>query len=155
MREQTRYSDIDRAAALTALEVNGGNVQKTAAQQNIPMATLWEWSKGRHNADVTTMKEGMKVELAERMEKLAETCLNLLTPEKLGEASAAQLATITGIAVDKMQVLRGKPDSILTTQVLNPDERANRLMEIVAEARQNKAQAEAQAEQNSLKMSAS
>jgi hypothetical protein len=108
------------------------------------MVTLWEWAKGRVHPDVMKAKETMTMELADRMEKLAGQCLDLL-PDKLETATAAQLATIAGIAVDKMQVLRGKPDTIAgSTATLDPEQTAARIQEIMAQARKLRLAAEAE-----------
>jgi len=137
----TKYSDREKGEALTLLQSNGGNVKQTAAQLDMPLVTLWEWAKGRVHPDVTTLKEGMKIELAERMEKLAESCLNLLTPEKLENSTAAQLATITGIAIDKMRLLREQATTI-SNAAITDEERLRELQELMQRLRQRQLEAQ-------------
>lgn len=36
-----------RAAVLASLDSHGGNVRRTAAEWNLPVVTVWQWSKGR------------------------------------------------------------------------------------------------------------
>lgn len=105
-----KYSDHDRAAALAALDANGGNVFKTSKQLSIPRATLQEWAAGRVNDDVPELRHEKKQELSERLDEIAHKILDVL-PKKLAEATAPQLATALGIVIDKKQLLTGEATS--------------------------------------------
>ncbi len=134
----TKYSDQTKAEALTLLDANNGNISRTAEQLGMPLVTLWEWARGRVHPDVQGMRAGMTQQLGDRMELLAVTCLDML-PSKLETATAAQLATITGIAIDKMQILRGKPDTIAATMPpLTDEERIEQLKELFERVRKRK-----------------
>lgn len=127
------YTDAQKADALAALDANGGNQYKTARQIGVPRKTLAEWANGRHtNVDVATMRQGKQVALAERLEMLANLLLDAL-PGKLDSASAKDAAITLGIALDKMQLLRGEPTSI--HESLSEDERAARVAELLDAAR--------------------
>ena len=139
----SKYSDQTKAEALTLLDANDGNITRTAEQLEMPLVTLWEWARGRVHPDVQKMREGMTQQLGDRMELLAVTCLDRL-PSKLETATAAQLATISGIAIDKMQVLRGKPDTITqSASQLDPDQAAEKINQLLQNARRRRLEAEA------------
>jgi transposase-like protein len=129
--QRRRYSDRDRTEALVALDANSGNVKRTALQLGIPHKTLDEWAKGRVHADVASDRIEKKEELADRLEALAHQIVGLL-PGKLAMASVQQLATTLGIAVDKMQVLRGKPSTINQETIADPEKRKARIDELLA-----------------------
>lgn len=102
----TKYSDNDRATALAALDANGGNVKATARQTGIPIGTIRHWrATEAGGAELRTQK---KVDLASELEAIALRLVAAL-PDKIGDASLQQVATSLGIAVDKMQLLRGQP----------------------------------------------
>jgi hypothetical protein len=54
-----------------------------------------------------------------------------MTPEKMAQATIQQLATAAGIAVDKMQLLRGKPTEI--NEEMTEEERDARIRQLGAE----------------------
>ena len=129
------YSDADKAAALVALDANGGNLKRTAEQLGIPEPTLRQWSKGRTNADVEAMREGAKVDLADRLERVVGVLLAAaVDPDKVEGASLKDVMTGAGIAIDKMQLLRGEPTAINEDR-LSDDERADRVAAILERAR--------------------
>ncbi len=100
------YSDQQRAEALAALDANAGDVSTTAKQLAIPRKTLENWSKGHVNGDVAKIGHEIRQTLAERLESVAHQLLDEI-PKKLEKATLVQIGTTLGIAVDKMQVLRG------------------------------------------------
>lgn len=99
-----RYSDEDRATALAALAANGGNVQRTAGQLNVPERTLSYWSKttGAHVAKLCGEKKGT---LADQLESIAWKLVETM-PSKLAKANLTQVATALGIVIDKARLLR-------------------------------------------------
>ncbi len=119
-----RYSDEEKAQALAALDANGGNVKRTAGQLGIPVSTLREWARGRGVVNgVTKIRHQKKGELADELETIAWRVLDAL-PEKLAEADARALATLLGIVIDKVQLLRGQPTdrtAITGVQIYLPD----------------------------------
>lgn len=72
------YSDNDRAVALATLDANEGNVRKTARITGIPHKTLDEWAKGRINADCAEIRTEKRKDLADRLEDLAHSLVDLL-----------------------------------------------------------------------------
>ena len=106
---QRRYSESDKARALAALDANGGNVKRTAGQVGVPASTLTEWAAGRVHPDVTTSRDEKKKDLAAELERLALALVDHCgKAETIAGASLIQAATSLGIAVDKLQNLRGQ-----------------------------------------------
>lgn len=104
-----RWSEDDKARALAALDANGGNVKGTSRQLGIPQSTLRGWRNGiGTNATVTKKRDENARELKEEMRDLVYLLLEKL-PDKLDKASAKEMMVGLGIAVDKLQLLEGKP----------------------------------------------
>lgn len=110
-KSRRRYSDDERAAALAALAANGGNVQGTAKQLDLPERTLNHWANGRVNPTVAKNGEERKKDLAAAIEDLAHKLVGHCSKDgTISKASLVQAATALGIAVDKLQALRsGSP----------------------------------------------
>ena len=124
-----QYTDDDRAAALAALDVNGGNVAKTARDLQVPRVTLIEWRDGRVSDAVSDIRQVKKEALHDRLEMIAHSLVDA-APDKLRDASLQQVFTSLGIAVDKMQLLRNAPTAITETRNPGtPEERLQRLIE--------------------------
>lgn len=130
------HSDNRKAEALAALDANGGNVARTARQLGIPRKTLSEWAAGRGVAeDVAEIRQQKTEALADRLETIAHSLLDSFK-DKLPDASLKDAATAFGIAVDKMRLLREEPTSIQKTEAeLTPEERAQRVRELLERAR--------------------
>lgn len=129
------YSDSDKAAALAALDANGGDVSHTARQLGVPRKTLSEWARGRGvSEDVPGMRAGKRGELTERLESVAHAILDAL-PGSLAGAQPHHLATALGIVLDKRQLLQGQPTAIGGDGVLSDDERAVRAAALLELAR--------------------
>jgi transposase-like protein len=136
-----RYSDEERAAALTVLDFCDGNVQEAARRLGMPWTTLDNWAKGRVNAGVSKVREHKNAELASRFEQIVLRALQLL-PEKLESAPVNQLITAAGIAVDKMLLLRNQPTQITELQ-MTETEATERIGALIAEARRRQGKQEA------------
>jgi len=127
-----QYSDSDKAGALAALDANGGNVNRTARQLQIPRTTLTEWMSDRHiSDDVPDIRQEKKASLAEKFAELAERLVDDLI-NRVGEGKFVEEATAAAIATDKMQLLRGAPTSISKdVSERTHEERATRILELV------------------------
>ena len=124
------YSDSEKATALAALDANGGNVAATARQLKIPRKTLDGWKAGTNvHEEVAEIRQEKKRDLADEMEKIALNLVDAI-PDKIKEASLQQTATSLGIAVDKMQLLRGKPTAINQDGEMTPEQRKARIDEL-------------------------
>jgi transposase-like protein len=136
-----RYSDEERAAALTVLDFCDGNVQEAARRLGMPWTTLDNWAKGRVNAGVSKVREHKNAELASRFEEIVLRALELL-PEKLENAPVNQLITAAAIAVDKMLLLRGQPTEVSEIR-MTETEATERIGALIAEARRRQEKQEA------------
>jgi inosine/xanthosine triphosphate pyrophosphatase family protein len=136
-----QYSDNDKAIALATLDANEGSIRQTAKILRIPETTLSDWANNRGIcSEVTEIRDVKKAELVDKLEEVAhaltdnilqraQSDFSLLTPLK-------DFAVSLGIAVDKMQVLKGKPTSISQdVSDHSHEERAARILELVKPAR--------------------
>ena len=131
MRAQRQYTDEERAAALAALQANGGNLSLTARQVSVPRMTLATWAKEQPARQaLTSTRQEKRACLADRLEELAHTLIDLM-PERAAEAPANQLAISLAIAIDKMRLLREQPTAIVDER-LTDEERADRILSLMA-----------------------
>ena len=105
--KQRRYSDHDKAKALIALDLNGGNVKYTAQQINIPRKTLSQWNNGHIPDDVASIRHNKTKDLADKFEDLAHLYIAQAV-DTVDKANGTNAITGAGIAVDKMRLLRGE-----------------------------------------------
>jgi hypothetical protein len=111
MVARRQYSDNDKAAALAALDANGGNTYKTAKDTGINRQTLANWANGRGvNHDMPNLVHQKKGELAERLMDVAHLLVDAI-PDKIADASLQQVSTSLGIAIEKIQLLQGEATS--------------------------------------------
>ena len=122
-----RYSDHDKAKALMALDLNGGNVKYTAQQIDIPRKTLGEWANGNIPEDVATLRHNKTLDLASKFEDLAHLYIAQAV-DTVENAKGTNAITGAGIAVDKMRLLRG--ESTANIAVLDVASLINKTLEI-------------------------
>jgi hypothetical protein len=107
------YADDDRAAALVALDANGGNVEGTAAALDLPRTTLTEWRNGRGiTPAVEASREQFKRTLADKFGEVALRCVESVTGEKLERAGLKDTLIAAGIATEKQRLLMNEPTTI-------------------------------------------
>ncbi len=104
--QKRRYTDEERALALTILDDNGGNLARTAKETGIPRTTIKRWVDGAVNGAVVQMRDEKKLELADLYEGIQRKILPV-AEEKIKETGFKDLLTGAGIAADKMTMLRG------------------------------------------------
>ena len=103
-----KYSRLERTNAL-ALYDQVGSLEKAAETLGIPVSTLHGWvQSGDYDSELRTQKSK---DLAEKFEDAANRYLDLAS-KKSKKAPFNHLLTAAGIAVDKMQLLRGEATSI-------------------------------------------
>ena len=133
-RAQAQYSNEFIGSALALLKANRGNVSGTAKQLNIPRPTLREWAMN-HRRDSPEVRETQHLKegtLDQKFEQIAHLYADRLTdPEMVLKATPHVAAVVSGIAVDKRQLLNGMPTSI-TSAVMSDNEKRLRLAEIIA-----------------------
>jgi transposase-like protein len=108
-RQYRQYSDEEKAAALIALDGNGGNLIRTARDTGIPRTTLRHWLAGEGTpSSVAEIGQGTRAPLAERLERMAHDLVDVV-PEKTATAPLREVAIALAIAVDKARLLRELP----------------------------------------------
>jgi len=134
MAQYRRYSDADRAQALAVLDLNEGNMLRTAQQTGIPRATLQEWAAGRVPDSMPELRQEAKKDLAVSFKDFAGRVIGLTTDEDIKAASLRDRFMAAGVAVDKYRLLTDQPTTI-TGQELSEDESVARLRELVQRGR--------------------
>jgi transposase-like protein len=102
------YSPEERANAL-ALYDNLGNLEQVSNTLGIAKSTLHGWLNDPNNQSNLRTVKGQ--ELAQKFENAANLFLDLAV-KKSRKAEFNHLMTGAGIAIDKMQLLRGQPTNI-------------------------------------------
>ena len=100
------YSRERKGEILALYYANGQNLKQTALEVGINPATIRYWLDTGIEIQTKT-----KADLAQKFENAANFYLDL-AEDKAAEAPFNHLMTGAGIAVDKMQLLRGLPTSI-------------------------------------------
>lgn len=105
---QRVYSDEDRYIALAAVDLNGGNVFRTAQALGVPAQTLRDWDQARKaNPDeFTPPVREKRGDLAAKAEAKAHEIVESITPTDIAKATLSQRAVAFGIFVDKTRTLR-------------------------------------------------
>lgn len=155
-----------KVATLARLEMNGGNIAKTAKEMKTHRSTIRIWLKANSvvGARIKAEKERKRRELAQQQQeaiaegvetvvKLSEEKLESLVAElieemrhKMGTGKFSEVSIGMGIAYDKLQNLKGRP-SVISQSVgnLSEEERATRAAELIAKGRQRRLNAGGQA----------
>lgn len=133
------YTDDERSTIMAALKANGGDVRLTATQLEIPYHTLYAWSVGWRCPEALQLHTEREGDLAGALEEIAWAIVAEI-PQRIPKAPLNHLSGALDKAIDKSQLLQGKPTQnafnrnlSATVQVeqmaanyakLNPDERA-------------------------------
>jgi hypothetical protein len=112
-RKQRRYSDADKVKALTALDLNSGNLLKTSKQLDIPIMTLSSWRNGIVSKDVTETRNKQRPALADLCEDAAYEFLEQAR-QTVESSKGTQAATGAAIFIDKTRLLREQPVDALS-----------------------------------------
>ena len=108
------YTSDDQAATLAVLESNGGNLARTSRETGIARDTIKRWRDEKSppkNASVDKRLPEARATLADRLRDFVDAALTI-APDKLDDANLRDVFTSVGIAIDKLQLLEGKPTSI-------------------------------------------
>lgn len=122
-RRKKSYSDEEKAAALAVLAANAGSTraaarQLAAAGVRVPEATLRDWAAQPMQLEpaVVEMVEDAKRRLDEILEGVAgKLARGLDRPEAIARIMSrpVQAATVLGILIDKMKILRGEATQVV------------------------------------------
>jgi transposase-like protein len=113
MSGRTTYSDTDRATVLTSLQINDGNIKRTARETGIPISTVRNW-KATWDTDgiPDTVAEAQVVTLdafvneATEVRNMLLARMRDLAPES---KNLREVATALGILDDKIVRAKGQP----------------------------------------------
>ena len=112
--------DTDKVRALAALQVNNGNVKRTAAETGIPRSTIGRWrdqalADGNTDDLMPTSASWMEIreqaagrflETAERARLIVHANLGKIKNDDLSMIDIQRAAVVAGIAADKAKNLR-------------------------------------------------
>ena len=109
---RTEYSDEFKAEAVALAEALG-DISRAAEELDMPYSTLYGWvRKGVGNTGVPSdLQDEKRQAISDRLESLIHKILDI-APDKADEADFKALLTALGIAVDKVQLLRGEATEI-------------------------------------------
>jgi transposase-like protein len=112
MANTTTYTDEQVANAIAMLRANGGNAKRTASQLGIPRTTIRAWAGRSHSVSArpkqvkTSIVQNRSREIADSLEDLAAKAVGF-ADSKMETASYKDLLIGVGIAIEKVQLLRG------------------------------------------------
>lgn len=113
------WSIEDKIIALAALDLNGGNVYRTAKALEIPYSNLNRWAAERKagKLGLTNLEAKEKRgNLRAKMESVLHSAVEAM-PSKLGKATFSQVAVGVGILTDKIRMLRSTEDENPTLEL--------------------------------------
>lgn len=106
------YSPEFKAEAILAVQVNNGNVLKTARELGLGESTLRYWIE-QETDTVRRIREGRKGELAEQFEHVSRVYIDrALEPEAIAKTSGYYAVIAASDAMKSAQLLRGHPTAI-------------------------------------------
>lgn len=125
MPGRPQYDDAFKARAFAQLEVNEGNIKRTARDLDVPPSTMrrwrdeWQASKNLPAAEDLIVATGDFIEDAERVRNLSLRVLE----NKLarGEGTVAQVATVLGVLDDKISRAKGLADRVTEHKITLPN----------------------------------
>ncbi len=117
-RHYQDYTNDSRAETLAILTDCEGNIAECSRRTGVPEQTIRAWRDARFICTPTPESvETKRRALADLYEDMAYKCLEAAGAEgKAEDASILQLMTASGIATDKMRLLRGEPTGINETR---------------------------------------
>lgn len=130
MSKRPRYTDEFRAGCVLMMESAGYETDKAQAlrivakSQKVPPSTLRSWWNRLHNPDGLPNAGTIpaknytlqKTDLLSKVRQMADRLANSITDDAIDEAGLRDRITAFAIAVDKLQLLEGKPTAIVKLQ---------------------------------------
>jgi transposase-like protein len=104
------YSAEDKYTALAALDINGGNIYRTAIAYDLPYSTLYGWAKEREarGGGPSKLEKEKRGNLASKLEDKIHSVVESITPAVIRKATLSQRGVFIGIGVDKLKMLLGQ-----------------------------------------------
>lgn len=113
MRQRRRYDDEFRASAVLMLEAAGypereGALSQVGGRLKVPLSTLRGWFIGAHNPPPAHLRNEKRLDLVQAIRDELAGIFPAMA-DRRQDATYRELATATGILVDKLQLLTGQP----------------------------------------------
>lgn len=105
------YPEELKASVIAAIEANGGNVMATAKLFNLPRDTVNYW--WHHSDRYVEVKHASGENLADKLENIAHNTADSIAEHDLSIVALRDKAAVLAVVVDRMQLLRGAPTSII------------------------------------------
>ncbi len=117
MAGKSKYTQADMARVYVALRANGGNMQKTANEEGVPLTTIRDWrikwdrGEGIPEGDIMDVAyDDFIVNLEQARNKaiiMIDQGLDNLDPKKLSLSDLKNLAVVVGVLDDKFTRAKG------------------------------------------------
>ena len=139
-KKRRNYDDKFRASAVTMLEAAGypdrkGALAEVAKACKVQERTLSRWFNGEQNPPPDQMVSEKRADLKEMLRAEIDAAL-LAMPGARADASYRDMGTVAAILIDKLQLLENKPtERIEHIESLTPEQRTNRIVELLESAR--------------------
>lgn len=113
MAAKRNYSDEDKARVLNLLDINDGNVKRTARDTGVAEQTIRDWKKSWTGsgvpANVQAALPAVQGEFADDAERVRNFMLDQLEAKVLNnELNARDLIVGIGVLTDKLRLSRGE-----------------------------------------------
>ena len=139
--KRKRYDDQFRASAIVYLQAAGyptvfGALSRISAKLDVPTRTLNRWWKSDSNPPPDNLVSEKRIDLVQAIREEAYAALREMGNAR-EEASYRDLGIVTGIMLDKLQLLTGQPTQRVETIASMLDELPDdEYSAIIEEARQ-------------------
>jgi transposase-like protein len=134
MAGASKYTESDKAAVYFSLQVNDGNVKRTAREAGYPESTVRQWKKdfsekGPPSAEALEEVSSDFIKDGERIRNKALDRIEQVLDDPLSKPRLAELNTTVGVLTDKLNTARGLSVQRVEHQHhLPPAEEARELM---------------------------
>lgn len=126
----TQYRDYPeelKAACISAIEANGGQIRPTARLFNIPYDTIHYW--WTQSERYRQIQPASALNLADKLENIAYSYADSIADHDLSIVPVRDKAAVMDTAIKNMQLLRGQATSI-SASVDSDEDRQRKLAEI-------------------------
>lgn len=105
------YPEELKASVIAAIEANGGNVSATSKLFNISGDTVrYWWLNSERYREIQSPSAG---NLADKLENIAHNTADSIAEHDLSVVALRDKAAVLAVVIDRMQLLRGAPTSII------------------------------------------
>src|SRR3954466_2660056 len=128
------YSNADRAAVYAALQVNNGNIKRSARETHVPISTVRDWKREWEESGIP---EPVAAVLPQVVEDIVEAfsrvrdkgLLELERQIENGDLKGSALVAAVGMMTDKIRLYQGQSTSVREERMeLPPPEQLRELV---------------------------